>query len=288
MTTVQTARGSSSRLRLAAAQERVLLLPVVTGFCALLLVIGFWVRDEMYLTPEAGLGYGLGVIGLGALASLLLYSIRKRVRALRTWGALRHWFHVHMLLGVVGPVLILFHANFEARSTNAAVALGAMLIVAGSGFVGRFAYSRVHLGLFGQRETLRDVTARAEASRSSLHTALRAVPAVAECVREFELRALAAPGGIVAELWRAIELGQRTRSIHRRSRALLRAAPPAALPASVNAVVRALDAHLALVRRVVEFGFYEGVLSLWHSLHVPLGVVLFIAAAIHVVAVHLY
>jgi hypothetical protein len=264
------------------------MLPLVTAVCAALLLVGYWLRDEKYLVPEEGLGYALGVIGLTGLASLLLYSLRKRLRALWTWGALRHWFNVHMLLGVIGPVLILFHANFEVHSMNAGVALGAMLIVAGSGFVGRFAYSRVHLGLFGQRESLRDVTERAQASRSALHTALRAVPEVEECVRDFEQRALAPSRGVLSGLMRAIELGQSTRSAHRRARALLRKAPPASLPVGAEAISRALRAHLALVRRVAEFGFYEGVLSLWHALHVPLCVVLFIAAAIHVIAVHLY
>jgi len=288
MTTVPATRSSSARLRLQAAPQRALLLPVVTAVCAVFVLIGYGVRDEMYLTPEEGLGYGLGVIGLAALSSLLLYSVRKRVRALWSWGALRHWFHVHMLLGVLGPALILFHANFEVRSMNAAVALAAMLIVAGSGFIGRFAYSRVHLGLFGQRDSLRAVTERAEASRSALHTALRAVPEVAEFVRDFEQRALAPPRGVLSGLFRALELGHRTRSAQRRARSRLRAAPPASLPVGAEAVSRALRAHLALVRRVAEFGFYEGVLALWHALHVPLCVVLFIAAAIHVVAVHLY
>jgi len=245
MTTVPATRGSSTQLRLQAAPPRALLLPIVTAACVVMLLIGYAVRDEMYLTPEEGLGYGLGVIGLGALSSLLLYSVRKRVRALWSWGALRHWFHVHMMLGVIGPVLILFHANFEVHSMNAAVALGAMLIVAGSGFIGRFAYSRVHLGLFGQRDSLRAVTERAASSRSSLHSALRAVPEVEAFVSEFEARALAPSRGALSGLFRVFELGHRTRSAQRRARALLRAAPPASLPVGAEPVARALGAHLA-------------------------------------------
>ncbi len=157
MTTASTTRTGSGRERLHAAPERTRLFSAVTSVCAVALVLGFAVREEMYLTPEAGLGYGLGVIGLGAMTAMLSYVVRKRVRAFASWGPLRHWFQLHMLLGVLGPAAILFHANFEARSTNAAVALAAMLIVAGSGFVGRFAYVRVHRGLFGQRETLREL-----------------------------------------------------------------------------------------------------------------------------------
>lgn len=287
-TTGSTQNAGRGRERARAAPERALLFPVVTALCAVALGIGFAEREEMWLMPDVGVGYALGVVGLGAMTALLAYVVRKRVRALASWGALRHWFQVHMLLGVLGPVAILFHANFEVRSLNAAVALVAMLIVAGSGFVGRFAYVRVHRGLFGQKESLREVIARAEASRSALHAALRALPGVAEPVRAFEAAALAPTRGALGELWRALVLGGRTRATQRRTLRLLRAAPASALPVGPEPVARALRAHLALVRRVAEFGFYERVLSLWHALHVPLCVVLFIAAAIHVIAVHLY
>jgi hypothetical protein len=39
---------------------------------------------------------------------------------------------------------------------------------------------------------------------------------------------------------------------------------------------------------VAEFRAYERLFSVWHALHVPLCVLLFAAAAVHVLAVHLY
>ena len=52
--------------------------------------------------------------------------------------------------------------------------------------------------------------------------------------------------------------------------------------------VEMLHAYLAAVRRVAEFGAYEQLFSLWHAFHLPLCVLLFGAAAVHVLAVHLY
>lgn len=288
MTTVTNARARAGRARLSAAHERSLVLPAVTAVCALALTGGFLARADHWLSPKEGLGYWLGVAGLAAMTALLLYSVRKRLRALQALGPLRHWFHVHMLLGVLGPVAILFHANFEVRSMNAAIALVAMLIVAGSGFIGRFAYARVHQGLFGRRESLREVIARAAESRTALHRALAAAPGVESFVRQFEAQALAETSGFFAQLRKALLLGRRTRAAQRRARAILRKAPPGALPVGPEAIARVLAAHLALVRHVAEFAFYERVLALWHSLHVPLCVVLFIAATVHVIAVHLY
>lgn len=258
----------------------------LASLCAI--VAGWRLRDEAYLVPQRGAGYALGFIGLGAMLLLLGYSLRKRASLLRRLGALPRWFEIHMLLGILGPLAILFHANFHARSVNAAVALVCMLVVASSGFIGRFAYSRVHHGLFGHRESLEEVSLRADESRSSLHAALRAAPGVEACVREFEAQALARRPGALAQLGLVLALGRRTRATERRARRLLRASAPGALAVPADAVTRALHRHLALVRRVAEFAFYERVLALWHALHVPLCVVLFGAALIHVIAVNLY
>jgi hypothetical protein len=270
------------------APRRAPLVPLAALLAVVAIAVGYHLRDESYLVPERGAGYTLGIVGLSLMALLLLYSVRKRLRALRAFGALRYWFEVHMLLGIVGPVAILFHANFHVGSTNAGVALVAMLVVASSGFVGRFAYARVHRGLFGQRETLAEVAARADQSRSALHTALRAAPGVEACVREFEAAALSHRTSVFGQLGRALALGRRTRATVRRARRLLRQSPPGALAVPPEVVARALRRHLALVRRVAEFGFYERVLALWHALHVPLCVVLFTAAVVHVIAVNLY
>jgi hypothetical protein len=192
-----------------------------------------------------------------------------------------------MLLGVLGPAAILLHANFAVDSVNGGVALVSMLLVSLSGFVGRFFYTRVHHGLFGHRETLREVGLRAESSRSALAQALRGHPAAVESVRSFEARALARPRGPLDALSRLLLFRGRARATQRRVRRLLRAAAPsaAAVPESLE---QALRVHLDTVRRVAQFGVYERALSLWHAVHVPLCVVLFSAAAVHVVAVHLY
>lgn len=250
-------------------------------------VWGWSVRDRFYLTPDDGLGHALGIVGLGAMLALLLYSARKRWGVLRGAGPLRHWFQVHMLLGVLGPVAIGFHANFRIGSRNAGAALLAMLLVAGSGFAGRFVYTRVHRGLFGRRETLRELSARASSSRSALAALLQACPELAAEVAAFEAEALAPVSGLLGGAVKALRLGARTRAAHARARRLLRGGPRV-VSGDPERAERALQTHLAVVRRSAELAFYERLLSLWHAVHLPLCVLLFSAAAIHVVAVHLY
>jgi hypothetical protein len=96
----------------------------------LALWIGWVDRDDNGLTPVSGTGYWLGIVGSSLMLLLLLYPLRKRMRSLRVIGSVTFWFNAHMILGVLGPVLIMWHANFKLGSINCSVALITMLVVA--------------------------------------------------------------------------------------------------------------------------------------------------------------
>ena len=114
---------------------------------------------ERYITPNRGIGYALGIIGGSMMLLLLLYSARKRFRWLKFLGPTVGWFRFHMVLGVLGPLCILYHSNFGLGATNSNVALFSMLTVAGSGLIGRYIYSRIHHGLYGSKATLSELRA---------------------------------------------------------------------------------------------------------------------------------
>ena len=82
------------------------------------LAFGWLGREEQHLSPEEGTGYWLGIAGAVTMLMLLLYPLRKRIKALRHLGSVKSWFRAHMLLGILGPTLILFHANFGLRVTQ--------------------------------------------------------------------------------------------------------------------------------------------------------------------------
>jgi hypothetical protein len=46
--------------------------------------------------------------------------------------------------------------------------------------------------------------------------------------------------------------------------------------------------YFAAVNRAAAFAFYERLFALWHILHMPLFVLLILAAIVHVVGAHLY
>lgn len=268
----------------------------VSAASAIALALGWASRHELYLVPDRGLGYGLGIAGLAMMVLLMTYSLRKRMRFMRSWGRIRYWFQPHMVLGILGPVAILFHANFRRGSLNSTVALVCMLLVAGSGIVGRFIYTKIHLRLSGHRTSLGELRSRAQSSRSDIDATVSQLPEVARGLQEFESFALAPARGLAHRAWRLLVLGHRLRRTHRASlRALEREkeTPTRALrsdqpPVDPRSAARDIWIYLNAVRRTAEFTAYERLFSLWHALHLPLCLLLFGSATVHVIAVHMY
>ncbi|MBW2243681.1 MAG: hypothetical protein JRH01_16985 [Deltaproteobacteria bacterium] len=274
----------AARERLHAAPRRELTITLTSLFCGLLLAAGWAVREEFYLTPERGLGYAFGILGLSCLVALLGYSVRKRSPGLTETGNVLSWFRVHMVLGIVGPTAILFHANFQLGSINSSVALWSMLLVAGSGYMGRFLYARVHRGLFGERRALAQLKRDAEEGFGVIERIAEIVPSLADDLDAHERWVFDRAPGLVAGVARFFTVGVRSRALKRRCITALRGSGREDLWFLENA----LENQLSIGVRVAQFGAWERLFSLWHAIHLPLAFLLFGAAAVHVLAVHLF
>jgi hypothetical protein len=260
--------------------------PLVAGaLCIAVLAVGWRNRESYWIAADSGLGYALGPIGLGMMTLLLAYSVRKRWRALDRAGSVRTWFHAHMVLGLLGPTAILLHANFEPGSLNARVALACMLAVSGSGLVGRFIYTRIHYEAFGRKAQLAELRRDAAEGRSELGMLLASSSKLADALEAHERTTLAASGGVLDSLVRAVRArfsGIRLR--HNARRALVGARSRS----ERTARSRALRQYVRATFRVTDYAVWERAFALWHAFHLPLCVLLFAAAVVHVVAVHRY
>jgi hypothetical protein len=264
------------------------------GISALLLIVGWISPLGRYLTPRAGLGYWLGIIGGSLMLALLIYPLRKRVPTLTWLGSNKGWFRVHMILGVAGPICILYHCCYHLGATNSNVALVSMLIVAGSGLVGRYLYSRIHNGLYGQKASLAELRSEAERLKSEGGGAGRLLPEFAARLDVAEKRVA---GGIplvpkavsAALLYRIGRAG-----VHHYVHWTLRGAAAESLAIAEHrralslAADRYADCRLIAARRVAEFQSCERLFGLWHVLHLPLFGMLLVAGIVHIVAVNVY
>ena len=263
-----------------------------------LLYVGIRMPTERYITPKSGVGYALGIIGGSLMLLLFLYSARKRFKWLRFLGPTSGLFRYHMLLGILGPLCILYHANFGFGAANSNVALLSMLIVAGSGLVGRYIYAHIHHGLYGSKLTLGELQKNAEALRASSAT-FGVLPDLLPRLGACEKAILATgPRVPILAMVKVFFVGLtvwRTRlGLHAYIRRCLReaATQSAAVAKERKRLRRAafayVDQRLIATRRVAGFQAYERLFSLWHALHLPLIFILIVAGVVHVIAVNLY
>lgn len=94
------------------------------------------------LRPHPPLTYELGWVGAGSMVVMQVYSIRRRVRALRDVGSLRGWLDLHVFLGLHGFVLVAYHSiGITVNANLAAVNFGLAALVVITGLMGRYLYS---------------------------------------------------------------------------------------------------------------------------------------------------
>lgn len=284
--------GAARDRNVEARRER-LLIPAV---CALVGSAWLWSRYGGY-TAGSGVGYYLGVAGGVTLLLVFLYPLRKRVHFLQSWGATKGWFALHMACGIGAPFLILAHCSFKVGSINAGVALGSMLLVAASGIVGRFIYTRIHHGLYGTRINLAHLQSAVGVSAGKVSSRLQITPQIEVWLRAFQV-AIERPKSLAHRAWSFLTLGLRARWLFRRctrefartyrAHARSNGWDAARQTRDLAAAKALIGAYLSGVQRVAQFSGYERLFSLWHILHVPLVWMLVLSAIAHVIAVHAY
>ncbi|MGZ3341646.1 MAG: hypothetical protein ACXU9B_17815 [Reyranella sp.] len=264
-----------------------------------LLVFGAWQFSRLdYFKAGDDIGYWLGVAGGTMMLLLFSYPLRKYVRFTHRWGKVKWWFIVHMVLGIGGPLLILLHSTFHLKSLNGSVAFFSMLIVAGSGVVGRFLYIRIHRGLHGERNNLNELQRQAGLAEGEMKSRLRFAPEVAERLLVFEAWALAGDAGwatllkrvVLLPIRKEIDYNDSVRDLSSRLRAIARERGwnKDHYRRRRRHVVSLTRRYMQSVVRVAQFTAYERLFALWHVLHVPFVYLLILTACFHVFAVHAY
>ena len=261
--------------------------------------VGWIYRDDNGLTAVNGLGYWLGIAGSSLMLILLLYPLRKRLRSLRMIGTVTFWFRTHMVLGVLGPVLILWHSNFHLGSINSSVALLTTLVVAVSGVVGRFLHSKIHLDMYGRKAKAHEVLANADDALSGL---IRADPRAADHVitglNAFAQLGTATPRGLATGLclllvinWQGVVARKRLVALARHvitAEGNRRGWSKKIRGRQVARIADFVSQQINAAKKAANFAFYERLFRLWHLLHVPLFILLVIVVLIHVFAAHFF
>jgi hypothetical protein len=253
-------------------------------------------------------GYNLGLAGGLMMLVLLLYPLRKRVKVFQKIGVLPGWFKWHMVLGILGPLTIIFHSTYHVYipyihpvgSPNAAVAMLCMLLVSGSGTFGRLFYTKIHHGLYGRQATLKELQAEMEQT-GDVKSMFSFAPDIEKAMEDFRVRSEQYSKVSSYNFIQFIKVGLQAFSLSR------------SLPKELYQVMQTqsrqnnfsdaqlanmgrmyldyqekIRAYLKAVRDAAQFHTYERLFSWWHVFHIPLVYMMVFSAVYHVYAVHAY
>lgn len=232
------------------------------------------------LKPSGEFGLLYGYIGAGILLLLLLYSVRKRVRALHRLGRLGRWLNVHIFFGIAGPAMITLHAGFRATG---AIAIGywAMIGVMLSGFVGYYLLRQVGGALSETENASELLTGELELLDRQLTERFGFTPA--------DLAGLRARSG----MGRAERMGVLTSLVYLLTQDFLGLLDALGLRGPERAAARlgpidrrrlrkVARKYLVLERRRAFLRQTSALFHYWHAIHKPFTFVLFIMMGIHI------
>jgi hypothetical protein len=234
--------------------------------------------DYWTLKPGGTFGILYGVIGSALMIAMMGYSARKRVRALRNWGALRYWLDVHILFGVIGPLFIVLHSSFKVHGL-VALSFWSMVAVALSGVLGRYLYLQIPRAASGERLTLNEL----EEERGRLAATLesdfgmdqQALGALASSVADV----VPEHSGLLVTMVRMPFDGFRLR---RRLRT--HAAGMTSVPQSMSKRwTETAWAGMVLERRLRMLADLQSLFHYWHVIHKPFAVVMYLFMLVHIV-----
>jgi hypothetical protein len=229
------------------------------------------------------LGHGIGVVGfLLMLATETLYSLRKHNRRMARWGSMRSWLSMHIIMGITGPYMVFLHTGWKFAGLAGLTMLLTAVVVA-SGFVGRYIYTavpRTPAGAMVEESQLKAAISQAELE---LDIWLRSQPAHLRALSD----RLTGPGAGEQDELAVLRRALTDRRQQRRWRRELARLDPSS-QRQVAALERMVQRQGILKRQMLSLRATRRLMALWHTLHVPLGLALFVASILHIIGALYY
>ena len=125
--------------------------------------------QHAFLKPSGTWGHGVGIVATMFMLLNFVYPIRKRLRWFKGRGSIAPWLRFHVFVGIMSPLVILFHTAFQWGNQLASTTYISVVIVVTTGLIGRYFYGWVRLSP--------DDTARAKALEGHLAAFAERVPA---------------------------------------------------------------------------------------------------------------
>jgi hypothetical protein len=245
------------------------------------------------LRPGGSIGLKLGVLGTVLFFIIFLYALRKIIPWLGRWGSAKHWMDFHVIAGITAPVVIAFHASFKFQGI-AGIAFWIMVVVAISGFIGRYLYAQIPRSLTAAELSLNELKLNERELAEALmdqsvysETQLNRVLNMPSAAHIRQIGPLLAIGEMVAlDVRRPFQVaGLRRASCGFAKKFVSVGGLLSSGNSEVEHVVRLVRQKASLSKRVVFLDQSQRVFHLWHVIHRPFSYAFAVLAIIHIVVV---
>lgn len=212
----------------------------------------------------------VGTVGVLCMIAMLVYSVARRSRTLRSMMRLSLWLHLHIFLGLQGILLVYLHClpllwrHGPPMLLNPGMLnLYALTVVFASGLFGRYLYAQVPKTLGGQHLAAKDLDAELETLREPVPEEVRA-------------------------LWQGAPSGRGFLSVIAAGRARRRALKALRRMVLDPQLAALAERRITLERQKAVLGSAQGVFWLWIVLHRPVALAMYLITFVHVVLGILY
>ena len=228
-------------------------------------------------------GHSLGIVGfILMLMTEILYSWRKRNPRAR-WGRMSSWLRVHIFMGLVGPYMVLLHSSWKFNGL-AGIVMTLTVIIVFSGIIGRYIYTAIPRTVDGAEveaaELAREAalieesigkwdTSQPKISRVLTHI-IKNDPVKTDKLSQFFFNIFFSDFNERFMIWQAI------RHIDPQYRA------------EATELGDLLKRKRQLQRQASSLVMARRLLSFWHAVHIPIGMMLFATSFIHMVGAIYY
>jgi len=228
-------------------------------------------------------GHSLGVLGfLLMLMTETLYSVRKRSRSAR-WGRLSSWLRFHIFTGLVGPYMVLLHTSWKFNGIAGIVTLLTVIIVL-SGIVGRYIYTAIPRTSDGAEIDLSELEHQSILTKKRL-SQLKDASSQYSLAYAKQLASTEAAAGISFLAWLGKPLTKfQIRLQWRKDQKRLNMAERN----QVEQLRELVKKQRLIERQIASLAMARRSLALWHTVHIPIGVALFVTSFIHIAAAIYY
>ncbi|MGW8144274.1 MAG: hypothetical protein ACWGN2_07740 [Anaerolineales bacterium] len=224
-------------------------------------------------------GHSLGILGfLLMLMTETLYTLRKRSRSARL-GRVSSWLQFHIVTGLVGPYMVLLHSSWKFNGLAGVVMLMTGVVVF-SGFIGRYIYTAIPRTADGMEMESGELQRQINGLEVEINKWMGKQTQVSEDLMRLSTVTLSDSSSSFAnpfgEFSYRLNMWNLRRKMDPRARA------------HAEAISDLLNRQRLLDRQRRSLAQARRLMALWHTLHVPIGLALFTAAFIHIIAAIYY